>query len=98
MNRARDQLLAGARFSSHQHGHVGRADLVDLFDQASHRRTGMNEARHQARAGGRALLFFTLRAMATTAQGANVHAQLNYAQQRIQRHSARQFRSIRRRD
>ena len=51
-----------------------------------------------ARVDERPELFFTLRAMATTAQGANVHAQLNYAQQRIQRHSARQFRSIRRRD
>ncbi len=37
MNRARDQLLAGARFAANQNRHVGRRDLVDRLEHAHHR-------------------------------------------------------------
>src|SRR2546430_4663439 len=88
MNRAGHQLLSGAGLAGDKYRHIGRSDLMNLFDQSGHCRAGMNEARHQACTGKPAILFDSLAWWLSGPQSADVHAEFNDAQQRIERKSS----------
>src|SRR6185369_11429144 len=43
VDRARDQLLAGAGLAAHEHGRVARRDLLDRREDIAHRLRAANE-------------------------------------------------------
>ena len=74
MNGARYQFLARPRLARDEHGHIRRANLVNLFDEPRHRGARMYEAGHEARTCERVRLLCALPAMRARAQSADVHA------------------------
>jgi hypothetical protein len=84
---ARDQFLPRPRFTRNQHGDIRRANLVDLIDEARHRRARMDEAGHQALVGHRRLILRDAPLARGLAESADIEPQFGDAQERLKGHA-----------